>query len=113
MLPASCGKLGVTACFLHWFDDRDALLDHQGHDLVDAAESEAAAIREARARIGAEALERRLDPSQRFEIEELGRAVVYRLAFVDAIEIVQPEKADRLWGRPPRRQWTKRATTSL
>ncbi len=83
----------MAAYFFHLHGGADVLFDPDGRNLLDATSIESEALKEARALISAEVLEGRIDLSQRLEIEDGDHALVHRLAFADAIEIVHPDRA--------------------
>jgi hypothetical protein len=80
----------VAIYFFHLRDGTDVLLDPDGHDVADAPAVRAKALKEARALISAEALEGRIDLTQRIDVEDAAGALVHRLGFADAVAIVQP-----------------------
>ena len=74
--------------FLHLVDGQDLLLDPEGAELADDAAIARAALASARSIMSAEVLAGRLSLDMRIEVEDADGAVVHRLDFDDAIEIV-------------------------
>jgi hypothetical protein len=80
----------MAVYFFHLRDGADVLVDPDGRDLEDPDAIRAVALKEARALISAEVLEGRVDLSLRLDVEDGDHALVHRLVFADAIEIVHP-----------------------
>jgi len=75
--------------YFHLRDGIDVLLDEEGRELDEKAIQSAALI-EARSIISDDAREGRIRLDQRLDIEDAAHAIVYSLAFVDAVQIVEP-----------------------
>lgn len=77
--------------YFHLRDGIDVLLDEEGRELADDRAIAPAALIEVRSIISDDAREGRIRLDQRIDVENGARAIVYSLAFKDAVEIVQPE----------------------
>jgi hypothetical protein len=75
--------------YFHLRDGIDVLLDEEGREL-DKKAIESAALIEARSIISDDAREGRIRLDQRLDIEDAAHVIVYSLAFVDAVHIVEP-----------------------
>lgn len=76
--------------YFHLRDGEDILLDPEGVDLSDREAVEKAALVTARALLGAEVREGRVRLDMRLDVEDEAGALVHRLAFADAVEIIPP-----------------------
>ena len=75
--------------YFHLRNGPDALLDPEGQMLIDMTAVIAAALREARAIIGADALEGKIALDQRIEVEDALGAIVHSLQFEEAVQITR------------------------
>jgi len=73
--------------YFHLRNGRDALLDPDGQTLIDMNAIVGTALREARAIIGADALDGKIWLAQHIDVEDACGAIVHRLDFEDAVEI--------------------------
>lgn len=73
--------------YFHLRDGVDVLLDPEGQELDGEAAIAAAALREARSMISADALEGRIRLDLHIDVEDGQRRIVHRLEFTDAIRI--------------------------
>ena len=74
--------------FFHLRDHHDRLLDPDGVEIGDKSAIPGVALSEARALIAAEAREGVIDLGQAIEVEDERGAVVHRLAFAEAVRVV-------------------------
>lgn len=74
--------------YFHLRDGTDILLDHEGRQLNGHSAIVAAALREARSIIGADALEGTIKLAQHIDIEDSNGTVVHQIQFEDAVLIV-------------------------
>ncbi len=74
--------------YFHLRDGIDVLLDPEGCELADLAAVERCALTAARSIISADVLDGRLRLDMRIDVEDPAGAVVHRLPFNQAIEIV-------------------------
>jgi hypothetical protein len=75
--------------YFHLCNGGDVLLDPDGQMLVDMGAVIAMALREARAIIGADALQGKIGLGQRIEVENERGAIVHRLQFEDAVQVTR------------------------
>jgi hypothetical protein len=75
--------------YFHLMDGADALIDQDGVDIAPEKIAGRALV-EARALIADEALRGRIDLRQRIEVKDRDGAVLYSLAFAEAVEIIPP-----------------------
>jgi hypothetical protein len=76
--------------FFHLRDGEDVLLDTDGREFADIEAVAKAALVEARAIIAEEARGGRILLDKYIDVESASGAVVHRLSFADAVEIVPP-----------------------
>ena len=76
--------------YFHLRDGVDVLLDEEGCELIDLAAAERHALVAARSLLSADILEGQLRLDMRIDVEDRLGAVVHRLPFGRAIEIVPP-----------------------
>jgi hypothetical protein len=77
----------VARYFFHLCDGRDALIDPEGRELVEAAMIAGAALKEARMMISQDALGGRITLHQFIEVRDRGGKLVHNLLFRDAVTI--------------------------
>ena len=77
--------------YLHLRDSTDELLDPEGTELVNVEAAAARALREARCIISDEVKGGQLKLAQRIDVEDQAGALVYSLAFRQAVEIVDEQ----------------------
>ena len=83
----------MTTYFFHLRDGVDLLLDPDGRRLPSLDAVAAAAMREARALISAEAMTGKISLIPHIDVEDQDGTVVHSLAFEDAVEIERPQLA--------------------
>ena len=76
--------------YFHLRDGVDVLLDPEGQELDGEAAIAAAALREARSLISADALAGHIRLDQRIDVEDGQQRIVHRLEFTEAIRIIGP-----------------------
>ena len=74
--------------YFHLRDGGDLLLDPEGAELDGPTAAWAQAMRAARAILAAEVLEGRLPLHMRIDVEDVGGALVHRLPFAEAVNIL-------------------------
>ena len=77
----------MATYFFHLRDGQDLLLDPDGRELPTLAAVVTAALAEARAIIGADALDGKIVLGQRIDVEDEDGAVIHSLEFEDAVHI--------------------------
>jgi uncharacterized protein DUF6894 len=77
----------MSAYYFHLHNGIDLLRDPDGRDIADD-KIVAAALREARAMISADASDGCIDLNQSIEVEDADGSVVHRLDFGDAVRII-------------------------
>lgn len=75
--------------YFHLRDGTDVLLDSEGLMLLDIDAAIATALREARAIIGADALEGRIELDQRIDVEDERGVIVHSLQFEEAVQVAR------------------------
>jgi hypothetical protein len=79
--------------YFHLRDGTDTLLDADGRVLPNIGSVIALALAEARAIIGADALEGRIELAQRIDVEDEQGTLVHRLEFEDAVQITRHQQS--------------------
>jgi hypothetical protein len=79
--------------YFHLRDGDDVLLDPEGREFDGVGAIAAAALVEARAILSSDALSGLVKLDYHIDVEDEHRAVVHRLAFIDAVELILPAPA--------------------
>jgi hypothetical protein len=74
--------------YFHLRDGQDVLLDPEGEELSDMAAVAQRALAAARSILSTEVLQGRLPLDMHIDVEDASGAVVHRLGFPDAVEIL-------------------------
>jgi hypothetical protein len=81
--------------FFHLRDGKDVLLDPEGRELPSLDAVASAALFEARAIVGADAMAGKIVLNQTIEVEDRHGKIVHRLAFTDAVHVKGPHDPGR------------------
>lgn len=78
----------MSRYFFRLVQGADQIRDPEGHDLSSAGEIGALVLADARSILSDEARRGRLDLGERIEVQDATNAVVHRLVFADAVEML-------------------------
>jgi hypothetical protein len=80
----------LSLLYFHLRDGHDILLDPEGREIDGRDAIVAAALVEARAIIGDDAIAGRINLNQRIDVEDEQQNIVHSIRFEDAVELVMP-----------------------